>query len=244
MKKDETLVTFTFIKDFTDENKFLFFTTKKGIVKRTMVNEYQHIRTNGIIALGLKENDEVISVKVTDGKADIILGASNGKAIRFSETNARSMGRTASGVRGMMLSEEDEIIGMTSVHSDEEEILVLTENGYGKRSFASEYRLQTRGGKGVKALNVTEKNGKLRALRSVDETEDVIIVSDRGMVIRLHVAQISQTKRATQGVRLINLKNDQSVVTLAVVPHEDDELIDEIIEAIGNEQDSSEPISE
>jgi DNA gyrase subunit A len=228
-EKGETLVTFTCIKDFQDEHKFLFFTTKKGIVKRTMVNEYQNIRTNGIIALGLKENDEVISVKVTDGKSHIILGATNGKAIRFDENDARSMGRTASGVRGMSLGDDDEIIGMTSIHDDNEEILVVTENGYGKRSYASEYRLQTRGGKGVKALNVTDKNGKLKGLKSVDEDMDVIIVSDKGMVIRLHVLQISQTKRATQGVRLINLKGDQTVVTLAAVPHEDD-LIEEITE--------------
>ena len=228
-EKGETLVTFTCIKDFQDEHKFLFFTTKKGIVKRTMVNEYQNIRTNGIIALGLKENDEVISVKVTDGKSHIILGATNGKAIRFDENDARSMGRTASGVRGMSLGDDDEIIGMTSIHEDNEEILVVTENGYGKRSYASEYRLQTRGGKGVKALNVTDKNGKLKGLKSVDEDMDVIIVSDKGMVIRLHVLQISQTKRATQGVRLINLKGDQTVVTLAAVPHEDD-LIEEITE--------------
>ena len=125
--------------------------------------------------------------------------------------------------RGMDLPDEDEIIGMTMIDSDEEEILVVTENGFGKRSTASEYRLQTRGGKGVKALNVTEKNGKLRALRSVDETMDVIIISDRGMVIRTEVKQISQTRRATQGVKLINLKDNHKVVTLAMVPHEIEE---------------------
>lgn len=221
--KDETLVTFTCVKDFDDENSFLFFTTKNGIVKRTPVKEYQHIRTNGIIALGLKENDELLSVKLTDGKKNIILGATNGKAIRFDENDVRSMGRTATGVRGMDLPDEDEIIGMTMIDSDEEEILVVTENGFGKRSTASEYRLQTRGGKGVKALNVTEKNGKLRALRSVDETMDVIIISDRGMVIRTEVKQISQTRRATQGVKLINLKDNHKVVTLAMVPHEIEE---------------------
>jgi DNA gyrase subunit A len=211
------------VKDFDDENSFLFFTTKNGVVKRTPVKEYQHIRTNGIIALGLKENDELLSVKLTDGKKNIILGATNGKAIRFDENDVRSMGRTATGVRGMDLPDEDEIIGMTMIDSDEEEILVVTENGFGKRSTASEYRLQTRGGKGVKALNVTEKNGKLRALRSVDETMDVIIISDRGMVIRTEVKQISQTRRATQGVKLINLKDNHKVVTLAMVPHEIEE---------------------
>jgi DNA gyrase subunit A len=219
--KDETLVTFTQVQNFDDENAFLFFTTKKGVVKRTPVNEYQNIRTNGIIALNLREDDELLAVKLTDGKSHIILGASNGKAIRFDENDVRSMGRTATGVRGMELEETEEIVGMTYVQSDDEEILVVTEKGYGKRSLADEYRLQIRGGKGVKALNVTEKNGVLRALRRVTPDEDVIIVTDRGMVIRTHIAQIAQTRRATQGVRIMSLKDEQAVVTLAVVPHEE-----------------------
>jgi DNA gyrase subunit A len=220
-EKDETLVTFTQVKNFEDENAFLFFTTKKGVVKRTPISEYQNIRTNGIIALNLREDDELLAVKLTDGKSHIILGASNGKAIRFDENDVRSMGRTATGVRGMELEETEEIVGMTYVESDDEEILVVTEKGYGKRSLADEYRLQIRGGKGVKALNVTEKNGALRALRRVTPEEDVIIVTDRGMVIRTHIAQIAQTRRATQGVRIMSLKDEQAVVTLAVVPHEE-----------------------
>lgn len=220
-EKDETLVTFTQVQNFEDENAFLFFTTKKGVVKRTPISEYQNIRTNGIIALNLREDDELLAVKLTDGKSHIILGASNGKAIRFEENDVRSMGRTATGVRGMELEETEEIVGMTYVESDDEEILVVTEKGYGKRSLADEYRLQIRGGKGVKALNVTEKNGALRALRRVTPEEDVIIVTDRGMVIRTHIAQIAQTRRATQGVRIMSLKDEQAVVTLAVVPHEE-----------------------
>jgi DNA gyrase subunit A len=220
-EKDETLVTFTQVKNFEDENAFLFFTTKKGVVKRTPISEYQNIRTNGIIALNLREDDELLAVKLTDGKSHIILGASNGKAIRFDENDVRSMGRTATGVRGMELEETEEIVGMTYVESDDEEILVVTEKGYGKRSLADEYRLQIRCGKGVKALNVTEKNGALRALRRVTPEEDVIIVTDRGMVIRTHIAQIAQTRRATQGVRIMSLKDEQAVVTLAVVPHEE-----------------------
>ena len=220
-EKDETLVTFTQVQNFEDENAFLFFTTKKGVVKRTPISEYQNIRTNGIIALNLREDDELLAVKLTDGKSHIILGASNGKAIRFDENDVRSMGRTATGVRGMELEETEEIVGMTYVESDDEEILVVTEKGYGKRSLADEYRLQIRGGKGVKALNDTEKNGALRALRRVTPEEDVIIVTDRGMVIRTHIAQIAQTRRATQGVRIMSLKDEQAVVTLAVVPHEE-----------------------
>ena len=225
--EDEYMVALTTVEDFTDETKYLFFTTKKGVVKRTPVSQFQNIRVSGIIAIGLREDDELFSVRVTDNHTEIILGASNGKAIRFKETDVRSMGRTASGVRGMNIEDDEVIVGMTYIHDDEEEILVVTEKGYGKRSYANEYRLQTRGGKGVKALNVTERNGKLSALRSVTDEEDVIIVSDRGMVIRMNVAQISRTKRATQGVRLIHLRGQQTVSTLAIVPHECDETEEE-----------------
>ncbi len=232
LDSDEYMVALTTVDDFTDDDKYLFFTTKKGIVKRTKVPLFQNIRVSGIIAITLKEDDELYGVRVTDGNTEILLGASNGKAIRFKETDVRSMGRTASGVRGMNIENKEEIIGMTYIYGDEEEILVVTEKGFGKRSFANEYRLQSRGGKGVKALNVTKKNGKLCALRSVTDEEDVIIVSDRGMVIRMNVAQISRTRRATQGVRLINLRGNQNVVTLAVVPHEDEteEVIEKVIQ--------------
>ncbi len=230
-EENESLVALTTVENFDDE-KYLFFTTAKGIVKRTRVDAFKNIRRNGIIAVNLKEGDELFSVRVTDGTMHILLGASNGKAIRFRETDVRAMGRNASGVFGMNLDEEDEIVGMTFIHDDEEEILVVTEKGFGKRSFASEYRLQKRGGKGVKALNVTERNGKLKALRSVTPNEEVIVVSNRGMVIRMEVAQISQTRRATQGVRLINLKGNQQVATLAIVPSEDEEDTFENIEHI------------
>ena len=232
LDSDEYMVALTTVDDFTDDDKYLFFTTKKGIVKRTKVSLFQNIRVSGIIAITLKEDDELYGVRVTDGNTEILLGASNGKSIRFKETDVRSMGRTASGVRGMNIENKEEIIGMTYIYGDEEEILVVTEKGFGKRSFANEYRLQSRGGKGVKALNVTKKNGKLCALRSVTDEEDVIIVSDRGMVIRMNVAQISRTRRATQGVRLINLRGNQNVVTLAVVPHEDEteEVIEKVIQ--------------
>lgn len=220
--ENEEMVAFTTVSDFDSEN-YLFFTTKKGVVKRTKVNAFKNIRVNGIIAITLREDDELYGVKVTDGKRQVILGASNGKAIRFKEDDVRSMGRTAAGVRGMFLDEEDVIVGMTFIADKEEDILVVTEKGYGKRSTAGEYRLQNRGGKGVKALNITERNGNLCALRSVAEDEDVIIVSNRGMVIRTEITQIARTRRATQGVRLINLKGNQTVITLAIVPHEEEE---------------------
>lgn len=226
--KDETLANFTSVKDFEAEDAFLTFVTKKGVVKRTHISEYQHIRNNGIIALTLRENDELITVRLTDGKKDILLGASNGKAIRFNEQDVRTMGRTASGVRGMSLSDEDQIIGATLIESDDQEVLVVTENGYGKRTIANEYRCQMRGGKGVKTLNVTEKNGRLCALKAVTDDDDLIVVSDKGVVIRTHVDQISRTKRATQGVRVIKLRPDHHVATIALVPKQEDE--EEIID--------------
>lgn len=228
--KDETLANFTSVKDFEDENSFLTFFTKKGVVKRTRVAEYQNIRTNGIIALTLREDDELLSVRITNGQKDIILGASNGKAIRFNEQDVRVMGRTASGVRGMNLDEGDEIVGATSIESEDQDILVVTEKGYGKRTNVSEYRCQIRGGKGVKTLNVTEKNGRLCTLKAVTDDDDLIVVSDRGVVIRTHIDQISKTKRATQGVRVIKLRADHSVATIAVVPKQEDdeeEIIDQ-----------------
>jgi len=219
---DEFMVAFTTVENFYDENQYVFFTTKKGIVKRTRVSDFQNIRKTGIIAIGLREGDELFKVTITDGSSHVLLGASNGKAIRFNEKDIRVMGRTAMGVKGMSLDEDDEIVGMTYICSNEEEILVVTENGYGKRSLANEYRLQNRGGKGVKALNITEKNGNLKALRSITEEQDVIIVSDKGMVIRIEANQISSTRRVTQGIRLINLKNNQKVATIAVVEKEEE----------------------
>ncbi len=219
---DETLTSFTSVKNFEAENEYLTFITKKGVVKRTPISEYQNIRTNGIIALTLKEDDELLGVRLTDGTKEIILGASNGKAIRFAETDARSMGRTAGGVRGMNIGPKDEIVGIAIVDNDEEEILIITEKGFGKRTIVAEYRKQIRGGKGVKTVNVTEKNGKLSTLRTVTNDQDLIVVSDKGVVIRTHVNQISQTKRATQGVRIIRLRPDHKVSTIALIPRQDE----------------------
>ncbi|MDY0075395.1 MAG: DNA gyrase subunit A [Acholeplasmataceae bacterium] len=229
-QKDENLASFTSVKDFDTDDEFLTFITKKGIIKRTPIREYANIRMNGINAINLRENDELLSVGLTDGTKDIILGASNGKAIRFDENDARAMGRTTSGVRGMDLKELDEVVGAAMISNDQEEILVITENGFGKRTSVAEYRKQIRGGKGVKTLNVTEKNGRLSTLRAVSDDQDLIVVSDKGVVIRTHVDQISQTKRATQGVRIIRLRPDHKVSTIALVPKQE-----EIEEDIENE---------
>jgi DNA gyrase subunit A len=228
-EKDEYLASFTNIKDFDQSNEYLLFVTKKGIVKRTKTSDYQNIRTNGIIALSLREDDELLCVRLTDGGKEVLLGASNGKAIRFNEDDVRSMGRIASGVRGMWLEPEHEVVGAALIHDDEQEILVITEKGFGKRTVVSEYRQQMRGGKGVKTVNVTDKNGRLSTLRAVRDDQDLIVVSDKGVVIRTHVDQISQTKRATQGVRIIKLRPDHKVSTIALVPKQE-EVIDEELE--------------
>ena len=221
--KDETLASFTSVKNFEDNEDFLMFVTKRGVVKRTRISDYQNIRTNGIIALNLRENDELLGVRQTDGNREVLLGASNGKAIRFCETDVRTMGRTASGVRGMNIGAQDEVVGVAVIENEHQEILVITEKGFGKRTIVEEYRKQTRGGKGVKTVNVTPKNGKLSTLRAVNDNQDLIVVSDKGVVIRTHVDQISKTKRATQGVRIIKLRPDHKVSTIALVPRQDEE---------------------
>jgi|LSQX01.1.fsa_nt_gb DNA gyrase subunit A len=234
--KDETLTSFTSIPDFDDENKFLFFVTKDGTVKRTPVSEYKNIRVNGIIALNLRDDDELISVKVTDGTKQILLAANNGKAILFKETDVRSMGRTATGVRGMNVPEKDFLIGANIMDNSDQEVLVVTEKGYGKRTALAEYRIQNRGGKGVKTLNVTAKNGQLVALRAVNADEDLIVSTDMGIAIRVAIQDISKIGRNTQGVRIIKLRADQSVATTAIVPHEDEESIEVIEKESGTQE--------
>jgi DNA gyrase subunit A len=216
----ETLAAVMSIQNF--EEGFLFFTTLKGVVKRTSVSNFQNIRTNGIRAVSLRDGDQLHSVKFTNGEQDIIIGASNGKAIRFNEVDVRDMGRNAAGVRGIELSDKEEVIGVTTVTEDRNEILVISEKGYGKRTIVEEYRLQGRGGKGVKTINVTEKNGALRKLISVTSEEDLIVVTDKGMIIRVPIDQITQTKRSTQGVRIINLMEGHCVATIAIVPREEE----------------------
>lgn len=220
LTEGENLAAVMSVKNF--EEGYLFFTTLKGIVKRTKVSDFQNIRANGIRAVSLKENDSLHSVKLTDGLREIIIGASNGKAIRFIETDVRDMGRSAAGVKGIDLEDNEEVIGVTAVTDDHSEILVISEKGYGKRTVVDEYRLQGRGGKGVKTINVTEKNGALRKLISVSPEEDLIVVTDKGMIIRVPIGQIAQTKRSTQGMRIINLMDNHAVATIAIVPCEEE----------------------
>ena len=214
-----------------EENKFLFFTTKRGLVKRTQISEFDSIRNNGKKAIILKEDDELVAVRKTDGTKEIIIGASNGKAVRFIETEIRVMGRGSSGVKGIELGKDDIVIGSEDVNENEE-ILIVTENGYGKKTGIENYRLTHRGSKGVATLKETEKNGKLVALRGIIGEKDVLIVSDTGITIRIKAQQISTLGRNTQGVKLINLKDDQKVSTVAILDvseelEEETELTDE-----------------
>lgn len=221
--QDEYISAIIPVKEFNDD-EFLFFATRFGVVKRTTLSAFGHIRTNGLIALSLREDDELIGVRKTSGQDDIIIASSGGKAVWFDETEVRPMGRTAAGVRGIFLEEDEVAIGMEMVTTDQE-ILVVTENGFGKRTSIKEYRKTKRGGKGVKTLTITDKNGTLVAMKAVNGDEDLIIVTNKGVIIRTPIQQISQTGRATQGVKLIRLTDEQLVSSVAIVEHEEsDEL--------------------
>ena len=236
LDEKEKLAAVMAIKDFEQEG-FLFFTTAKGIVKRTAVSDFQNIRTNGIRAVSLREGDSLHSVRLTDGNRDILIGASNGKAIRFNEQDVRDMGRNAAGVKGIDLEDGESVIGVTVVTEERNEILAITANGYGKRTPIDEYRLQGRGGKGVKTINITEKNGELVRLISVTPDEDLLVVSDKGIIIRVPIDQIAVTKRSTQGVHIINLVENHQVATIALLPKS------EIAEEEGEESENA-PVEE
>lgn len=224
LNEGESLAAVMSIKDF--DSGYLFFTTAKGIVKRTAVSNFQNIRVNGIRAITLRDDDFLHSVRLTNGERDIIIGASNGKAIRFHETDVRDMGRNAAGVKGISLDDNEIVVGVSTVTEERNQILAITKKGYGKRTEVDEYRLQKRGGKGVKTLNVTAKNGELAKLISVVGDEDLLAVSDKGIIIRTPIDQISITKRATQGVKIINLLEDHVVSTIALVAKDESEEYD------------------
>ena len=205
-----------------NEYKYLAFATKNGMVKKTPIEDYENIRTSGKIAIVLKENDELIDVKLTSGDENIILGSSLGKIVIFDEHEIRPMGRTTSGVKGINL--DGGLCTGMEVGSEIDNILIVTRNGYGKKTFVSEYRMTSRGSKGVKAMNLNEKNGDMVCHKIVHENEDLLIITDSGMLIRLAVDQISQLGRVTQGVKLINLKDGQKVSTISVIDHSDENI--------------------
>ena len=215
IEKEEKITAIISVEEFKEDAYFIF-TTKHGITKRTSLEQFANIRTNGLIAVGLREDDELISVRLTDGSKQIIIGTHDGMLVRFLEEDIRQMGRTAAGVRGIKLREGDYVVGMEVVEPGQE-ILVVTENGYGKRTNESEYRLQSRGGVGLKTVQVTEKNGPMTAVKVVDGSEDIMLITNKGMLIRMDVNDVSVIGRSTQGVRLIRLGEDELVATVARV---------------------------
>lgn len=222
LDKDENISSIVEISADSSEIKYLVFTTKNGVVKRTDISEFDSIRKSGKIAIVLKENDELISVRKTCGNNEIAIGANNGRMVRFPESEIRPMGRSSSGVKGIDL-DGSYVVGAEVVNPGQT-ILIVTDKGYGKKTVIDEYRLTHRGSKGVKALNVTDKNGMMVALKCIDDSEyDVIIVTDNGTLMKMPLEQVSTLKRATQGVRLINLKNDEKVATVAIVTKEANE---------------------
>ena len=229
---DDAVNAFIRVKGLDDaeyiNSHYIIFGTKNGIVKKTLLEEYSRPRQNGVKAITIREDDDVIEVRLTDGNNEIILANRNGRAIRFNESKVRTMGRTATGVKGMTLDNDgmDEVIGMICVHADEpENILVVSEQGYGKRSLLEDYRVTNRGGKGVKTINVTEKTGKLVSIKSVTDENDLMIINKSGITIRIKVADLRVMGRATQGVRIINLekRNDQIASVCKVNSEEEEE---------------------
>ncbi|EGC3020038.1 DNA gyrase subunit A [Listeria monocytogenes] len=210
------------LSEFTDDS-YLFFTTKHGVVKRTTLSQFAKIRQSGLRAVELRENDELISVQMTDGSKNMIISTKHGQSIYFPEENIRVMGRTAAGVRGIRLREDDEVIGM-EVLEDDEKVLVVTEKGYGKQTPASQYPLRNRGGMGVKTVTITEKNGNLVAMKTVTGEEDLMLMTVSGVLIRFEIETVSQTGRSAMGVKLIRLDEDEKVATVAKVPKEEDEV--------------------
>lgn len=217
-EEDEKIATVMNINMDEQKEGFFIFATRQGVVKKTEISAFDNIRANGIKAILLNEGDELFKVAMTDGEKDIILGASNGKGIRFSESDIRPMGRISAGVRGLKVEDGEKMVGMAIVNTDGDEIVIVTENGYGKRTNVDAFRVQVRGGKGVKSLNITKKNGKMIALTTVRGDEDLLVITDKGMVIRTHLDQILTVGRDTQGVCIIKLNDNQKASSIAIVP--------------------------
>ncbi|MEM6893634.1 MAG: DNA gyrase subunit A [Bacteroidota bacterium] len=225
--KEDKVKAFICTRDLKDEeyvnSHYVIMATKKGTVKKTSLEQYSRPRQNGINAITIREGDELLEAKLTTGTSEILLGLKSGKAIRFEESKTRPMGRNASGVRGITLAhEEDEVIGMISVHNFEDDILVVSENGYGKRSTIDDYRITNRGGKGVKTISVTDKTGNLVAIKNVSDSDDLMIINKSGIAIRMSVEDLRVMGRATQGVKLINLKDTDSIAAVAKVMKDED----------------------
>lgn len=221
--KDEVVTAMISITN-NEQNQYMVFCTQSGLIKRTNISEFDNIRNNGKLAITLKDEDNLIAVKKTDGNKEILIASSNGRMIRFDENEIRIMGRTAAGVKGIEV--EDGICVGCEISDQEKQILVVTENGYGKQTDVSEYRKTHRGSKGVKALNITDKNGNIVSFKTVSNNEDLMIITTNGIIIRLPISQISTTGRVAQGVKLINLKDNQKVSNITLLDHEQTEVIE------------------
>jgi len=224
LDSDESISTMIAVKDLESEEDYLVFATLKGRVKRSALSNFSRINRNGKIAINFKDDDELIAVRLTDGETDILIGTAHASLIRFHETALRPLGRTAAGVKGITLREGDKVVGLDVTKAEQDdEILVVTENGYGKRTPVGDYRLSNRGGKGIKTATITERNGNIVCITSVTGEEDLMVVTNSGVIIRIDVNDISQNGRAAQGVRLIKLDDNQFVSTVAIVNEEDEE---------------------
>ena len=228
IEQDDKVKAFLVTEDLKDEeyinSHYVIMATKNGQVKKTSLEQYSRPRTNGINAITIKEDDELLEAKLTTGDSQVMLALKSGKAIRFEESKTRPMGRNASGVRGITLANEnDEVVGMIAVNDHESNVLVVASNGYGKRSSLDDYRITNRGGKGVKTISITEKTGELVAIKNVNDEDDLMIINKSGITIRMAVSELRVMGRATQGVKLINIKDNDSIAAVAKVPHEDEE---------------------
>jgi DNA gyrase subunit A len=238
IEQDDNVKAFICTQDLKDEayinSHFVIMATKNGQVKKTSLEQYSRPRINGINAITIKEDDMLLEARLTTGESQVMLALKSGKAIRFEEAKTRPMGRSASGVRGIRLADKnDEVIGMVTIENPQEEsVLVVSENGYGKRSYIDDpedgepvYRITNRGGKGVKTISITEKTGKLVSIKSVTDNDDLMIINKSGIAIRLEVKNLRVMGRATQGVKLINLKNNDSIAAVAKVMHDEEEIV-------------------
>ena len=245
LPKDDKVMAYINTKDLKDEeyinSHFIMMCTKKGVVKKTSLEAYSRPRTNGINAITIREGDQLLEAKMTTGKSHIMMAVKSGKAIHFEEEKVRAMGRTAAGVRGIRLaSENDEVVGMICIEDQESTVLVVSENGYGKRSAVEDYRITNRGGKGVKTINITEKTGDLISLKNVTDNEDLMVINKSGITIRIGVDTLRVMGRATQGVKLIRLRDEDSIASVAKVSKFESEEIDEII---GDDENSVDDFS-
>ena len=233
LEPDDKVMAFLNVDNLKDEdyinNHHIIMCTKRGVIKKTTLEAYSRPRINGINAIGIREDDQLLEAKLTTGDSFIMLAAKSGKAIRFHEDATRPMGRNASGVRGIRIEDTDEVIGMICVNDEESNVLVVSENGYGKRSKIDDYRITNRGGKGVKTISITEKTGNLIAIKNVSDENDLMIIKKSGVAIRLEVEKMRVMGRATQGVRLITLKSNDYIAAVAKV-NKDDEEESELIE--------------